>query len=83
MGASLRPVDPDKSEIISSILNAAWMVRHYQRAYSIYSLRIYRKQAILRLGITVREAFNLCDDYEALLKAIVDGLNPSEPPPRF
>jgi len=66
---------PDAGGLNAAILNAAWMVRHYHRN------RARRQQAILRLGLTVREAFNASDDYEALLSALVNGLNPKDEPP--
>ncbi len=71
---------PDNSEYVSLILNAAWMVRHYRRGRSGYGA-LLRAQAVLRLGLTIREAFNATDDFEALLAAVVDGLRPADPPP--
>jgi hypothetical protein len=66
---------PDPSVVVAAILNDAWMVRHYWRD------KLRRRQAILKLGLTVREAFNTCDDYEVLLTAVVDGLRPHDRPP--
>jgi hypothetical protein len=62
----------------AEIRNAAWMVRHYARPLQSAD----RAAAILRMGLTVREAFTKCDDYEQLLVAIVEGLKPEtyEPP---
>lgn len=57
------------------IRHAAWMVRHYWRN------RTQRAQAIQRLGLTVREAFNSSDDFETLLVAVVDGLRPTDDRP--
>lgn len=56
----------------ASILNASWMVRHYWRN------RVKRAQAIQRLGLEVRKAFAESDEFESLLAAIVDGLQPKD-----
>ncbi len=72
-------VEPETEQLVSAILNSAWLVRHYARLPSIS----YRQQAILKLGLTVREAFNSSKDYEALLNALLDGLAPKDTPPRF
>jgi hypothetical protein len=68
---------PDPTGLVSAILNDAWMVRHYARGFH----KLKRRQAILKLGLTVREAFNSCDDYEVLLAAVVDGLRPHDRSP--
>jgi hypothetical protein len=69
---------PDTRELVAAILNAAWMVRHYARG----SRRsIQRSQAIQRLGLTVRDAFDTSEDFESLLAAVVDGLRPEDRPP--
>lgn len=75
----IRSVEPETAQLVAAILNSAWMVRHYSRLPSLAP----RKQAILKLGLTVREAFNQSSDYEALLVALVDGLTPKDSPPRF
>lgn len=62
----------DKRHLIAEIRNSAWMVRHYKRN------RVRRAQAILKLGLAVRHAFESSDDYESLLTAVVDGLHPQE-----
>lgn len=72
---------PDTGRLVADILNAAWMVRHYQRGGRTGIARSQRRQAILKLGLTVREAFNTSEDYETLLAAVVDGLRPVERPP--
>lgn len=54
------------------IYRAARKVRLYARGGRFHHQQ--RQQAILLLGLTVREAFNQCDEYEDLLKAILDGL---------
>ena len=71
---------PDSIQHVTAILNAAWMVRNYalQRGSSG---RLRRAQAVLQLGLVVREAFTHSDDYEALLAAVVDGLRPTDRPP--
>lgn len=62
--------------LVADILNAAWMVRHYQRGGRSGIGRLHREQAILKLGLTIRQAFNDSEDFEALLTAVVDGLRP-------
>lgn len=66
---------------VAAILNAAWMVRHYARGGRSEIQSDQRQQAIELLGLTVREAFNSSDEYEALLGAVVDGLRPREERP--
>lgn len=53
----------------AAIYNQCWLVRSYRRN------DIRRRQAIERLGLTVREAFTHSDDFEGLLAALVDGLS--------
>jgi hypothetical protein len=72
---------PETPDLVASILNAAWMVRHYARGGRTNHHRLYRNQAIQRLGLTVREAFARSEDFESLLAAIVDGLRPKDEPP--
>jgi len=60
-----------------AIRNACFMVRHYPRP----AQRARRAQAILRLGLTVRAAFNSTDDFEPLLAALLDGLRPNDERP--
>ena len=72
---------PDTAELVATILNCAWMVRHYARGGRTGISRLERAQAIQRLGLEVRRAFDVSDDFEALLAAIVDGLRPNEHPP--
>lgn len=66
---------------VSAISNDCWMVRHYERGSRMSFQRLQRMQAIQKLGLTVRQAFNECDDYEALLAAVVDGLRPRDTQP--
>jgi hypothetical protein len=66
---------PDTAHLVTTILNAAWMVRHYARN------RVRRRQAIQFLGAAVRESFDSSDDFEPLLTAILDGLRPKDDPP--
>jgi hypothetical protein len=63
----------------AEIRNAAWMVRHYAR----HRRSPHRAAAILRMGLTVLEAFTKCDQYEVLLVAIVEGLKPQDYTPPF
>jgi hypothetical protein len=65
----------------SSIYNACRMVREYPRGARTSIGRLQRDQAILKLGLVVREAFSKSDDFEALLTALVDGLHRKDDPP--
>jgi len=71
---------PDTSQLVAAILNDWWMVRHYtlQRTPA---MRLRRAQALQRLGLTIRRAFNTSDDFEALLTAVVDGARPRDERP--
>ena len=73
-------MDRDSSQRIAAILNAAWLVRHYGLQRNA-SQRLRRTQAIIRLGLEIREAFSSSEDFEPLLAAIVDGLRPKESQP--
>jgi hypothetical protein len=77
----VRPDGLDTTVLVASILNQAWLVRHYHRGARSSIGRLERKQAIQRLGLTIREAFNKSDDFEPLLIAVVDGLRPKDDPP--
>lgn len=72
---------PDTADLVATILNSAWMVRHYARGGRSKLGRAQRQQAIQHLGLMVREAFNRSDDFEALLAAVADGLRPRDEPP--
>lgn len=65
-------MDQDTAELVSLILNASWMVRHYSRSTAM------RSQAILKLGHTLRYALAKSEDFEPLIAAILDGLRPAE-----
>jgi hypothetical protein len=65
--------DPSAAHVMA-LHEAAWLVRHYRRPVQ----RVQRAQAILKLGLTVREAFGACDDFEPMLIALVDGLHPQD-----
>lgn len=65
---------------VAAILNAWWMVRHYERGGRLTIQRLQRQQAIFKLGLTVREAFNACDDFEPLLAAMIEGARPKDGP---
>lgn len=69
--------------LVAAILNDAWMVRHYRRGGRVGVGKLQRAQAIQKLGVTVRNAFNASTDYETLLAALVDGLRPRDEPPPF
>lgn len=71
---------PELWQLESAIRNDAWMVLHYgdQRTPA---RRLRRAQAILKLGLTIRHAFNVSSDFESLLTAVVDGLRPRNEPP--
>ena len=72
---------PDTSQLVATILNEAWLVRHYARGGRSGLNRLQRTQAILKLGLTVREAFDRSNDFEPLLAALVDGLRPLDSQP--
>lgn len=57
--------------LAAEIRNEAWLVRHYCRN------RLRREQAVLKLGLAVRNAFAASDEFEPLLAAILDGLRPT------
>jgi hypothetical protein len=57
---------PDTGDHVARILNDWYMVRYYQRGAR-------REQAILKLGLTIREAFTASNDYKALIAAVLDG----------
>ena len=65
------------ARLAAEIRNAAWMVRHYRRNQA------RRDQAVKLLGLTLRRAFNDCDDFEALLTALVEALTPDTYKPPF
>jgi hypothetical protein len=72
---------PDTSGLVASILNSAWLVRHYARGGRSTIHRTQRQDAIKQLGLAVRYAFSASDDFEALLAAVVDGLRPRDEQP--
>lgn len=57
------------------IRNAGYFVRHYRRN------KLRQDQAILMLGLAVREAFNNCNDFRTLLEAFADSVRPQEHQP--
>ena len=67
-------------KLVTAILNDARLLREYAPGRTP-AQRLRRSQAILKLGLTVKEAFNNCDDYESLLVAVADGLRPRNDPP--
>jgi len=78
MPALNRSMPEIRKQLVSEILNAAWMVRHYSRGGRTGVGATQREQAILYLGAAVRRAFATSDQYEALLEAIVEGLRPKD-----
>lgn len=73
-------MDPHTPDLIAAILNDSRMLREYSPGRTP-AQRLRRTQAILKLGLTVRQALNSCDDYEAILRAVVEGLRPQDPKP--
>ena len=71
---------PDLNALAAAIRNDAWMVLHYSPQRTP-AMRLRRSQAILKLGLTVRHAFAVSDDFEPLLAAVVDGLKPRDERP--
>ena len=72
---------PDTSHLVAAILNDWWMVRHYARGARMHAssaIALQRRQAIQKLGLTVRQAFNSSDDFEPLLAAVVSGGAPKD-----
>lgn len=67
-------MDVDTQQLVAEILNAFWVIRHYNRPCN----RLQRAQAILKLGHILRHAFSVCDDFRALLAAIRDGMPPGD-----
>lgn len=72
---------PDAAQLVARIYNDAWMVRNYSRGRNSSIGRAERAAAIRKLGLTIRFAFSISDDFEALLTALYDGLTPQRPPP--
>lgn len=74
----------DTGSLVAAILNAAWMVRHHARGGRVTRgspMAAKRDEAIRQLGVTVRDAFNQCEDFEPLLAAVCDGLRPHDERP--
>lgn len=55
---------------VAAIYGAAWWLRYYRRPMQAEK----RAQALLMLGLAVREAFNTSEHFEPLLYAICDAL---------
>ena len=72
---------PDIADLIAAIYNDSYEVRYYHRGGRTSIGRARRAQAIQKLGLTLREALNRSEDFEAILAAIVDGLRPRDEPP--
>ena len=75
---------PEGADLIARIYNAAWLVRHYARGGAMHptaALSKQRQEAIRELGLVVRHAFAVSEDFEALLTAVFDGLSKRDAPP--
>lgn len=74
---------PEEEALASEIRNAGYFVRHYWRGGRGTTSRqaALRAQAIHRMGLAVREAFNKSDNFEQLLSAVADGLRPRDDQP--
>lgn len=73
----------DTDALVAAILNDWYMVRHYARGGRYSTPSALRAQAILKLGLTIRLAFNTSEDFEALIAAILAGGRPQEYEPPF
>lgn len=71
----------DTARDIIAINHACYLVRHYERGGRSSIGRAHREQAILALGLLLREIFNRTDDFEPRLAALVDGLRPPDRQP--
>ena len=73
---------PDTGELVAQILNDWYIVRHYKRGGRAGGVgRERRQQAVQKLGLTIREAFNRSNDFEALIAAVLDGGRPQDHQP--
>lgn len=62
--------------LAAEVLNAAWWVRHYPRRLQA----VQRRQAIAKMGATVRAALDQAEDAEGVLYAVAVGLyEPGDP----
>ncbi len=69
LAALTQAMQPDPTaELTAAIRNAAWFVRWYCRPHQ----HVQKAQALTRLGLAVRAAFNASEDFEPLLYAIRD-----------
>lgn len=73
-------MSPDTKRLADAILREWWMVRYYGPRRTA-KMRLKRDQAILKLGLTIRYAFNSSDDFETLIAAILDGGHPKDEKP--
>lgn len=62
----------DRKVTESDIRQAGWMVRHYWRN------QFLQDQAILKLGLLVRQALAESDDFKGILVAVADALRPHQ-----
>lgn len=77
----MEPTLAPTAALEAAILNAAYMVRYYQRGGRTDISRAERARAIHKMGLIVREAFTQSSDFEPLLIALVVGLSPKDAPP--
>ncbi len=72
-------MSPERTaEHVAAIYNAAWSVRDLNRPHQ----HERKAQAVARLGLIVRAAFNASDDFEPLLSALAHSLGEDGPRPR-
>lgn len=60
---------------LAEIRNAAWFFRYYSRGRRHRRgspMKLRYEQAVQRLGLAVRVAFNSSDDFELMLDALLD-----------
>lgn len=60
---------------VAAILNRGYMLRYYCRP----GQEVKRAEAIRALGLAVRAAFKSSDNFEPLLAAVLDALDPRAP----
>ena len=77
---------PDTGALVADLYNRGYIVRANARGgrWSQESaMAERRREAIRQLGLRVRHAFNVSEDFEPLLTALVDSLAPRDDWPRF
>ena len=66
-----------EQQLLDEIRHACWWVRHYRGCRN--PLRL--SQAVMKLGLSVRDALNKSDNYQAILAAVYIGLSPKDDSP--